>query len=147
MSKAKRRIWTPDETDIRIVQTLVDLSGPNGALVVVGELAEEIKVPIADLAPRLRWMCQVGYLRKGRSTQGYTRYVVVKVPQPGDEHDLGLYSAKSKGNSLGAEQAVEAAVLYEQGTTVRVLMEKYSASYAVVRQALLDAGVELRGPR
>lgn len=141
---AKRRIWSPDETDVKIVTALLDLSGPHGALVIRGELAEQLKLPVPALGRRLRWLCQVGYLRRERSApKGYARYIVVKTASEDDRHDLGLYY-KAKSFSFDAKRAAEAVQRYRDGATIKELMEHYGASYATVRGVLEEAGVEIR---
>lgn len=129
----KKRAWSPDETDVKIVSALLDLSGPGGALVIRSELAELLKVPVVELDRRLRWLCQVEYLRRERSApQGYSRYVVVKSASTDDMHNLGLY-AKTKSASFDGKSAAEAVARYRKGATIKALMEHYGASYAVVR--------------
>jgi Helix-turn-helix domain len=148
-AQVKRKLWSPDDTDVLVVQTLLDVSGKHGALVVRSEFAELVKVPVVELAKRLKWLCEIGYLRRERSApQGYSRYVVVKTATVEDVVDLGLYS-RVKSTTFDVRTAREAVQRYKDGASIKELMEHYGASYAVVRAVLTEAGVEIRpgGPR
>jgi hypothetical protein len=142
MSKVKKRVWSPDDDDIRIVEALSRLSGPDGvANVARGKLPVMLTMAPEELQRRIRLLCKLEYLRCEQSARrGFERFTVLKTPSKGDEVNLGLYGLKSRGTIFTKETVNEAAALYQSGTTIKALMERYNASYEVVKRVLTDAG-------
>lgn len=52
---------------------------------------------------------------------------------------------RMKGSPLTDEQVQVAADAYEQGSSIASIAERFGVSYPMLRRALIEAGVELRG--
>jgi CTP-dependent riboflavin kinase len=92
----KRRVWSPDRLDVAIVAELVTLGGERGCVIERADLACRLEISSERLDRRMRWLATFGYVMRTRTNRG-SRYLVVKVPQAGDEHDVQRHLDRTGG--------------------------------------------------